>query len=171
MGIAKITQGNSYGIWGQSLKTLSFLKPSWKHDRFKFTGKEELLETGYTDFGARLYDNLVSRFICISVLQAKVALQLTTSGQIIDNLILIGSPISDKSESWKQLKSDNIKNIIRFSIKGDGLSNPQGVYDFIKRGINNSPLGDSDHGSHFDAARPEQQTGKLTQTIIQWLQR
>jgi RHS repeat-associated protein len=37
-------------------------------DNFKFTGKENLPETGYTDFGARLYDNLVPRFISIDPL-------------------------------------------------------------------------------------------------------
>ncbi|WP_026995548.1 RHS repeat domain-containing protein [Flectobacillus major] len=37
-------------------------------DNFKFTGKENIPETGYTDFGARLYDNLVPRFISIDPL-------------------------------------------------------------------------------------------------------
>jgi RHS repeat-associated protein len=106
-----------------------------------------------------------------SVLQAQAALKLATGGQVIDNLILIGSPISDKSNLWKQLNSNkNIKNIIRYDIKGDALSNPQDVYDFIKGGVNNSPLGDGDNGHHFDAARPGQQANQLIQTIIQWLQ-
>lgn len=33
-----------------------------------------------------------------SVLQAQVALRLAESGQVIDNLVLVGSPISDKSD-------------------------------------------------------------------------
>ncbi|WP_218918534.1 RHS repeat-associated core domain-containing protein [Flectobacillus major] len=37
-------------------------------DNFKFTGKENLPETGYTDFGARWYDNIVPRFISIDPL-------------------------------------------------------------------------------------------------------
>jgi RHS repeat-associated protein len=65
LGIAKIVQANSYGIWGEELPTLSYLKPTWKEDKFKFTGKEELPETGYTDFGARLYDKFVPRFISV----------------------------------------------------------------------------------------------------------
>jgi RHS repeat-associated protein len=65
LGIAKITQANSYGIWGEDLPTLSYLKQTWKADKFKQTGKEFLVETGYTDFGARLYDNLVPRFLSI----------------------------------------------------------------------------------------------------------
>ena len=68
LGIAKIVQANSYGIWGEDLPTLSFLKSTWKQDNFRFTGKENLAETGYTDFGARLYDNIVPRFITIDPL-------------------------------------------------------------------------------------------------------
>jgi RHS repeat-associated protein len=65
LGIAKITQANSYGVFGENLPTLSYLKASWKEDNFRYTGKENLAETGYTDFRARLYDNLVPRFISI----------------------------------------------------------------------------------------------------------
>ena len=65
LGVAKITQSNSYGIWGEILPTLSYLKPLWKEDNFRFTGKENLPETGYIDFGARFYDNIVPRFISI----------------------------------------------------------------------------------------------------------
>jgi RHS repeat-associated protein len=102
-----------------------------------------------------------------SVLQAQTALKLANDGQVIDNLILIGSPISDKSDLWKQLNSNkNIKKVVRYDIKGDLLSNPQDVWDFIKGGIQNS----NDAGPHFDAARPGQQANQLIQTIIQWLQ-
>jgi RHS repeat-associated protein len=71
LGIAKITQANSYGIWGEDLPTLSYLKQTWKVDKFKFTGKEELVETGYIDFGARLYDNLAPKFLTIDPLAEK----------------------------------------------------------------------------------------------------
>ncbi len=67
-GVAEITQSNAYGIWGEDLTSLSFLKPTWKEDKFKFTGKEDLPETGYIDFGARLYDKLVPHFITIDPL-------------------------------------------------------------------------------------------------------
>ena len=101
-----------------------------------------------------------------SVLQGQAALKLASGGQVIDNLVLIGSPISDKSDLWKQLNSNkNIKNIIRFDIKGDALSNPQDVYDFIKGGFQNS----DDTGKHFDAARPGGEANKLINTIVQWL--
>ena len=68
LGVAKITQANSYGIWGEDLPTLSYLKLTWKADNFKFTGKESLQGTGFIDFGARLYDNIVPRFTTIDPL-------------------------------------------------------------------------------------------------------
>jgi RHS repeat-associated protein len=102
-----------------------------------------------------------------SVLQAQTALKLANDGQIIDNLVLIGSPISDKSDLWKQLNSNkNIKNVIRYDLKGDLLSNPQDILDFIGGAAQNR----NDAGPHFDAARPGQQANQLIQTIVQWLQ-
>jgi RHS repeat-associated protein len=71
LGIAKITQANSYGIWGEDLPTLSYSKQSWKADNFKFTGKESLQGTGFIDFGARWYDNIVPRFTTIDPLAEK----------------------------------------------------------------------------------------------------
>jgi RHS repeat-associated protein len=40
-------------------------------NNFKFTGKESLQGTGYTDFGARWYDNIVPRFITVDALAEK----------------------------------------------------------------------------------------------------
>ena len=103
-----------------------------------------------------------------SVLQAQVALRLAESGQVIDNLVLIGSPISDKSDLYKQLKGNkNIKNVIRYDIKGDALSNPQDVFDYLK--AIGQVTKDGDNAHHFDAARPGQEADKLIQTIIDWL--
>jgi RHS repeat-associated protein len=104
-----------------------------------------------------------------SVLQAQVALKLASSGHVIDNLILIGSPVSDNSDLMKQLKNNkNIKNIVRYDIKGDALSNPQDVYDYLKGAYQGITEGDKAH--HFDAARPGKEADKLIQTIITWLQ-
>jgi RHS repeat-associated protein len=91
LGIAKITQTNSYGIFGENLSTLSYLKQSWKGDKFKFTGKEELPETGYTDFGARLYDNLVPRFISIDPL-AEIARRFSPYTYANDNPVRFIDP-------------------------------------------------------------------------------
>ena len=94
-------------------------------------------------------------------------MKLANSGQVVDNLILIGSPISDKSELYSQLKNNkNIKNVIRYDIKGDLLSNPQDVYDFIKGGVQ-SAKGNNAH--HFDAARPGGEANKLINVIVDWL--
>jgi RHS repeat-associated protein len=106
-----------------------------------------------------------------SVLQAQAALKLATDGQVIDNLILIGSPVSDKSDLWNQLNSNkNIKNILRYDIKGDALSNPQDVYDYFIKGGLIQGGGQGDDAHHFDAARPGKQTDKLIDVITQWLQ-
>lgn len=101
-----------------------------------------------------------------STLQAQVALRLADQGQVIDNLVLIGSPISDKSELYKQLKGNkNIKNVIRYDIPGDYLSNPQDIFDWIKGARQNS----SDDGKHFDLARPGSDADKAIQVVIEWL--
>jgi len=106
-----------------------------------------------------------------SVLQAQSALRLADSGQVIDNLVLIGSPISDKSDLMKQLQGNkNIKNVTRYDLKGDALSNPQDIYDYLIKGgiIQAGVKGDDAH--HFDAARPGNQADQLINTIVQWLQ-
>ncbi|MCJ7932445.1 MAG: alpha/beta hydrolase [Chryseobacterium sp.] len=106
-----------------------------------------------------------------SVLQAQSALRLADSGQVIDNLVLIGSPISDNSDLMKQLEGNsNIKNVTRYDLKGDALSNPQDIYDYLIKGglIQGGIQGDNAH--HFDAARPGNQADQLMNTIVQWLQ-
>lgn len=102
-----------------------------------------------------------------SVLQAQAALRLANDGQYIDNLILIGSPISDDSKLMRQLKGNkNIGNVLRVDIEGDLLSNPEDILEFIQGGFQNS----SDDGAHFDLARPGEEANSLMQTVIQWLQ-
>jgi pimeloyl-ACP methyl ester carboxylesterase len=86
-----------------------------------------------------------------SVLQAQVALRLADKGIKVDNLILIGSPISDKSELYHALVTNaNISKVIRHDIPNDMLSNPQSESQFTMGGWQNS----SDSGPHFDLARP-----------------
>ena len=99
-----------------------------------------------------------------SVLQAQAALKLANEGTYVDNLILIGSPVSSDSELYQQLSgSENIGNIIRVDIEGDLLSDPQGIMDYIRGGIQNS----GDGGPHFDLARPG--TDKAIQAVTDWL--
>ena len=60
-----------------------------------------------------------------SVLQAPVALKLTNDGILVDNIVLIGSPIFDNSELYQQLnKNKNTKNVIQIVIPNDNFSNP-----------------------------------------------
>ncbi len=101
-----------------------------------------------------------------SVLQAQVALKLADKGTYIDNLILIGSPISDESDLFKELSNnDNIGNILRVDIEGDLLSNPNDVLEYLQGAFQNS----SDDGPHFDLARPGKEVDQNIQKIINWL--
>ena len=87
-----------------------------------------------------------------SVAQAHIALALADMGYTIDNLILVGSPISSDSNLYKELMSNpNIKNIIREDIEGDKLSNPSSELEFAEGAKQNS----DDSGPHFDLARPD----------------
>ena len=87
-----------------------------------------------------------------SVAQAHIALALADLGYQVDNLILVGSPISSESNLYKELMSNkNIKNIIREDIKGDKLSNPSSLKEFVEGAKQNS----TDSGPHFDLARPD----------------
>ncbi|RZJ72540.1 DUF6443 domain-containing protein [Flavobacterium sp.] len=102
-----------------------------------------------------------------SVMSAQVALRLASKGQVIDNLILIGSPISDSSNLYKQLKAHkNIKNIIRYDIPGDKLSNPKDILDWIQGASENT---DDKTGHHFDLARPGTAADRAMQVVITWL--
>ena len=103
-----------------------------------------------------------------SVLQAQVALKLADKGTYIDNLILIGSPISDDSDLFKELSNnENIGNILRVDIEGDLLSNPQDILEYLGGAKQNS----SDDGPHFDLARPGQEVDKNIQKVIDWLKK
>ena len=108
-----------------------------------------------------------------SVLQAQAALQLANDGQYIDNLILIGSPIADNSDLFKQLSENtNIGNVLRVDIEGDLLSNPQDILEYLQGARQNGPEflgGLGDNGPHFDLARPGEETNRLQQIVAEWL--
>ena len=62
LGVAKITQSNAYGVWGEDLPTLSY-QNTVNLNNFKFTGKyEEIPTLGCYDFGNRLYDPTIVRW-------------------------------------------------------------------------------------------------------------
>ncbi len=57
-----------------------------------------------------------------SVTMAQAALMLAEEGQVIDNLVLIGTSIEEDSGLYKSLlNNENIKNVIRVDIPGDNV--------------------------------------------------
>ncbi|MFT7879527.1 MAG: alpha/beta hydrolase [Sulfurimonas sp.] len=98
-----------------------------------------------------------------SVMQAQAALKLAKNGVSVDNLVLVGSPISSDSDLYKELSSNkNIKNIIRYDIKGDKLSNPKSFSEYISGARENT----SDSGHHFDLARPGSKADQRIQEAV-----
>jgi RHS repeat-associated protein len=65
LGVAKITQANSYGIFGNELRGLSFESNPATKNNFKFLGRESLPEIGLVDLQKRWYDPVIGRFISI----------------------------------------------------------------------------------------------------------
>jgi len=89
-----------------------------------------------------------------AVVSAHAALELSSQGKTVDNLVLIGPMISTDSDLFKSLTSDqNIKNVIRVDIPNDAFSNPKGLMDLLKGIKDFSQLGDQ--LQHFLYARPE----------------
>ena len=100
-----------------------------------------------------------------SVLQAQAALKLANDTHV-DNVILIGSPISTDSELYKQLLDNkNIGNIIRFDIPGDKLSNPKDIIEYIQGAIQNR----NSNGPHFSLARPGANVDKAIKAVTNWI--
>ena len=108
LGIAKISQYYAYGVWGEDLPTLSYLKQAWKVDNFKFTGKENLLGTGFIDFGARWYDNLVPRFTTIDQL-SELSRRFSPTVYGNDNPVLMIDPDGMRSINSIQKMWDDTK--------------------------------------------------------------
>lgn len=90
-----------------------------------------------------------------SVVQAQAALLLADEGYVIDNLILIGAPISEDSDLYKKLlkyeEEGKIGQVIRKDFEGDYLSNPTGALDILKGARQNA----TPDGPHFDMARQD----------------
>ena len=106
LGIPRIVQANSYGIFGEDLPTLSYLKPTWKADNFKFTGKENLEGTGFIDFAARWYDNIVPRFTTVDPL-SELSRRFSPFTYGNNNPILMIDPDGMKSVNSIQKAWDN----------------------------------------------------------------
>ena len=62
LGVAKITQKQDYDVYGSELQGLSYTKPLWNQDNFKYLGRESIAQTGYIDLLNRQYDRILGRF-------------------------------------------------------------------------------------------------------------
>ncbi len=62
LGVAKITQTENFGIWGEELKGLTYQSNASKRNNFTYQGKEFIEQTGEYDFGARMYDPIIGRW-------------------------------------------------------------------------------------------------------------
>jgi len=61
----------------------------------------------------------------------------------------------------------NIRKILRYDLKGDKLSNPHDISDFLEGAGQGIIQGDDAH--HFDAARPGKEADLLIQIVTEWL--
>ena len=72
-----------------------------------------------------------------SVIMAQAALMLAGEGQVVDNLVLIGSSITEDSDLYQSLLSnENILNVIRADIDGDNVQSPslETMMSFMSKG-------------------------------------
>lgn len=139
----------SYKIKGQTVSRYSL-----KFSRAAFTSREQLAFSLVHELG--------------HVIHNRQGLdKLAYESTFVDNLILIGSPISTKSDLYKQLtENKNIGNVIRFDIPGDKLSNPKSILEYLDGGLRQNI---KDSGPHFNLARPGVSEDKLIQTVTDWL--
>jgi RHS repeat-associated protein len=61
-GVAKITQTENFGVWGESLKKLNYYRSSTDKNQFVYTGHERNEELEIYDAKARIFDPIVPRF-------------------------------------------------------------------------------------------------------------
>ena len=128
-GIAEVVQANSYGIWGEDLPTLSYSKPLWKVDNFKFTGKESLQGTGFIDFGARWLDNIVPRFTTIDPLAEKYY-GMNAYGYVLNNPVALTDPDGryvDVSAIYTKNKNGEYENPELVTAFNNFASSKQGI--------------------------------------------
>lgn len=118
--------------------------------RFIFTGKERDVETGYDNFGARLYDGDLGRFLSVGALSAKYS-ALSPYTYVADNPIIAIDPDGKeiiitagsekiKQEFLRQMRTFFGNNVYvdinddgRFILKkqGDLTSDQQVAYDIL----------------------------------------
>ncbi|MEZ4713497.1 MAG: hypothetical protein R3A44_40290 [Caldilineaceae bacterium] len=105
-----------------------------------------------------------------SVIMAQSALQMANNGYVIDNLVLVGTPILSDSELFRSLQGNgNIRNIIRVDIPDDGVATMnQGPLSLVGAGIGFA-IGGNEH-PHFRYAFGEnakQYSGELATQLME----
>ncbi|MBX2944151.1 MAG: hypothetical protein KF860_17610, partial [Cyclobacteriaceae bacterium] len=103
-----------------------------------------------------------------SVLMAQAALGLANEGQKIDNLILIGSPISTDSDLYKELTSNsNIRRVLLIDVVGDNIAGiaDKGAKEKVIAGINVSTTKNHPHLQFSD----DPETRRLLAYVLQAL--
>jgi RHS repeat-associated protein len=68
-----VVQADDYYAFGLSVADLSFRKASAMPNQYKYNGKEEQdeLSIGWIDYGARMYDNAIGRWLAVDPLAEK----------------------------------------------------------------------------------------------------
>jgi RHS repeat-associated protein len=103
-----VVQADDYYAFGLSVSDLSFRKASAMPNQYKYNGKEEQdeLGIGWIDYGARMYDNAIGRWMVVDPL-AEVARRWSPYAYAYDNPIRFIDPDGMKSTDVVDAKSES----------------------------------------------------------------
>jgi RHS repeat-associated protein len=166
LGIAKIVQTSHTGIFGEELTTLSY-RNTPNLDNHKYTGKENLQGTGYTDFGARWYDNLVPRFVSIDPLAEKWH-SYSTYSYTINNPVRFIDPDGRDIINYKDRVTFTggdaqilFRSLVSQSNSSEGIKGIHFVYESLTKNIYKHTLDAFRQGKpeilHYDADKKRQE--------------
>lgn len=122
LGIAKITQVNAYGAWGDDLPTLKYVN-SLKSNRFTFQEQEiqDDFGLGWYQFKWRMEDPILGRFISIDPLAEKYVHNSTfafSENKVISHRELEGLEAVLAQPEIKQPKLDKERDISNLGFSG-----------------------------------------------------
>jgi RHS repeat-associated protein len=102
-----VVQADDYYAFGLSVSDLSFRKASAMPNQYKYNGKEEQdeLNIGWVDYGARMYDNAIGRWMAVDPLAEK-ARRWSPYTYAYDNPIRFIDPDGMKSTDVVDVKSE-----------------------------------------------------------------
>ena len=102
-----------------------------------------------------------------SVLTAQTALLLANEGTRVDNVILIGSPISEDSELFKSLKNNsNIGNVILKNLEDDPITNAGSKSVGEKIGVMREIGSQGDGGKHVQFSNDPKVREKIAKELV-----